>query len=163
MLGKGVGGRGGDYLLYCFYCYSSLSTSTRPPLPPPPLPTCPSACPFPLLPPAGQDIIVAGVGEAYTTYEGYKNEETGETKIGISYAKLCTSVKPGNIILIADGAISIEVVEILSTTELKGKVVNSFKLGQRKNCNLPGQSARRWLRITPHVAPMVTPFNPSSL
>jgi hypothetical protein len=46
----------------------------------------------------------------------------GETKIGISYAKLCQSVKPGNIILIADGAISIEVVEILSEKELKGEL-----------------------------------------
>ncbi len=46
----------------------------------------------------------------------------GETKIGLSYAKLCQSVKPGNIILIADGEISIQVTEITSDKELKGKV-----------------------------------------
>ncbi len=28
--------------------------------------------------------------------------------------------------------------QILSDTELKGTVLNSHKLGQRKNCNLPG-------------------------
>jgi pyruvate kinase len=44
-----------------------------------------------------------------------------ETKIGISYGKLCQSVKPGNIVLIADGAISIEVVEILNEKELRGE------------------------------------------
>lgn len=63
----------------------------------------------------------------------------GETKIGLSYGKLCQGVKPGNIILIADGAISVEVVKIMSETELLGKVINSHKLGQRKNCNLPGR------------------------
>jgi pyruvate kinase len=41
-------------------------------------------------------------------------------------------------ILIADGSIVIEVVEILSADELKGRVLNTKKLGQRKNCNLPG-------------------------
>ena len=32
----------------------------------------------------------------------------------------------------------IEVEEILSPTELRGRVLNSKKLGERKNCNLPG-------------------------
>jgi pyruvate kinase len=84
----------------------------------------------------GQDIILEAVGDKYTEFEGYKTDK--ETRIGISYAKLCTSVAPGNRILIADGNLSIEVVEILSATELKGKVLNSKELGQRKNCNLPG-------------------------
>ena len=56
----------------------------------------------------------------------------------MSYAKLCQSVKPGNTILIADGSISIKVNSIVSDTELKGTVLNSKKLGERKNCNLPG-------------------------
>ncbi|GFR42123.1 hypothetical protein Agub_g2966 [Astrephomene gubernaculifera] len=86
---------------------------------------------------AGQDVTVVAVGDAYDKWEGYK-EATGETRIGISYAKLCQSIKPGGIILLADGAISIEVVSILSETELLGRVINSHKLGQRKNCNLPG-------------------------
>ncbi|GIL77051.1 hypothetical protein Vretimale_3233 [Volvox reticuliferus] len=86
---------------------------------------------------AGQDVTVVAVGDDYVRWEGYK-EATGETKIGISYANLCQSIKPGGTILLADGAISIEVVSILSDTELLGRVINSHKLGQRKNCNLPG-------------------------
>ncbi|EFJ40446.1 pyruvate kinase [Volvox carteri f. nagariensis] len=86
---------------------------------------------------AGQDVTVVAVGEEYVRWEGYK-EATGETKIGISYAKLCQSIKPGGTILLADGAISIEVVSILNDTELLGRVINSHRLGQRKNCNLPG-------------------------
>jgi hypothetical protein len=46
---------------------------------------------------------------------------TGETKIGISYAKLCQSVTPGKRILIADGTLAIEVVEILNDKELRGR------------------------------------------
>jgi hypothetical protein len=47
-------------------------------------------------------------------------------------------VKPGNNILIADGSISIRVDSIVSKTVLKGTVLNTKKLGERKNCNLPG-------------------------
>jgi hypothetical protein len=56
---------------------------------------------------AGQAITVAAVGDEYTSWEGYKDEATGETKIGLSYAKLCQHVKPGGRILLADGSISI--------------------------------------------------------
>jgi pyruvate kinase len=43
---------------------------------------------------AGQSIIVKAVGEAYTSFEGYKDEFEG-THIGLSYDKLCQSVVPG--------------------------------------------------------------------
>jgi pyruvate kinase len=85
---------------------------------------------------AGQDIIVQAVGDDYTTFEGYKTAT--ETRIGLSYAGLCQSMAPGKRILIADGTISIEVLEMLSATELRGRVMNKQKLGERKNCNLPG-------------------------
>ena len=86
---------------------------------------------------AGQDIIVYAAGpDEYTEWEGYKTPE--ETKIGCSYAKLCQSVKPGNRLLFADGSVVIEVVEIIDEKNLKGKVINSKKLGERKNGNLPG-------------------------
>ena len=86
---------------------------------------------------AGQDIIVYAAGpDEYTEWEGYKTPE--ETKIGCSYAKLCQSVKPGNRLLFADGSVVIEVVEIIDEKNLKGKVLNSKKLGERKNGNLPG-------------------------
>ena len=85
---------------------------------------------------ANQPITIEAVGDKYVEFEGYKTEE--ETRIGLSYAKLCQSVKPGNNILIADGSISIRVDHIESDTVLKGTVLNSKKLGERKNCNLPG-------------------------
>ena len=85
---------------------------------------------------ANQDIIVEAVGDKYTEFEGYKTEE--ETRIGLSYAKLCQSVKVGNRILIADGTVVIEVKEIVNDTTLRGTVLNSKELGERKNCNLPG-------------------------
>ena len=85
---------------------------------------------------ANQEIFVEAVGDKYTEFEGYKTPE--ETRIGLSYAKLCQSVKPGNNILIADGSVVIKVTEIISDTVLKGTVLNSKKLGERKNCNLPG-------------------------
>ena len=83
-----------------------------------------------------QDIFVEAVGDKYTEFEGYKNDT--ETRIGLSYANLCKSVKVGNRILIADGSIVIVVKEIVSDTVLKGTVLNSKELGERKNCNLPG-------------------------
>jgi len=83
-----------------------------------------------------QKIVVEAVGDDYTTFQGYKTET--ETRIGLSYAKLCQSVKVGNNILIADGSISIRVDSIESATVLFGTVLNTKKLGERKNCNLPG-------------------------
>ena len=90
----------------------------------------------PIMLEAGQPITIEAVGDKYTEYEGFKTD--AETRIGLSYAKLCESVKPGNNILIADGSISIKVDKIESETVLKGTVLNSKKLGERKNCNLPG-------------------------
>ncbi len=56
---------------------------------------------------AGQEVKVVAVGSAYTSWEGYQDAQ--ETCIGVSYDKLCKSVKPGNRILMADGTIVIEV------------------------------------------------------
>jgi pyruvate kinase len=81
----------------------------------------------------GQEVVMEAVGSQYTEFQGYKT--TDETRIGLSYPKLCQSVTPGNRILLADG---IEVLEILNATEIKGRVMNTKELGQRKNCNLPG-------------------------
>eukprot|EP00798_Chlamydomonas_sp_ICE-L_P024510 gene24510-10112_t len=85
---------------------------------------------------AGQTIIVEAVGARYTEFEGYKDEK--ETRIGLSYDKLCQSVGPGNKILLADGSLSIRVEEVLNATELRCTVMNSKQLGERKNGNLPG-------------------------
>jgi hypothetical protein len=44
---------------------------------------------------AGQSIIVEAVGAKYTEFEGYKDDK--ETRIGLSYDKLCQSVVPGEV------------------------------------------------------------------
>lgn len=44
----------------------------------------------------------------------------------------------GSKILLADGSITIKVLYIINNRELKGKVLNTNKLGEKKNCNLPG-------------------------
>lgn len=85
---------------------------------------------------AGQTIVIEAVGGSYVEFEGYKDDT--ETRIGLSYSSLCSSVFPGNRILLADGSISIDIVSKLSDTELEGRVCNTKELGQRKNCSLPG-------------------------
>jgi len=59
------------------------------------------------------------------------------TCIAVSYDKLCSSVKPGNTILCADGSLSLKV-ESVGEDHVMTEVMNSCKLGERKNCNLPG-------------------------
>jgi len=64
----------------------------------------------------------------------YKGDNTC---IAVSYDKLCQSVKPGNTILCADGSLSLKVLSV-GTDHVMTEVMNSVKLGERKNCNLPG-------------------------
>merc|ERR1719401_1678030 len=59
------------------------------------------------------------------------------TCIAVSYDKLCQSVKVGNMILCADGSLSLKVKSI-GDDHVMTEVQNSIKLGERKNCNLPG-------------------------
>lgn len=55
---------------------------------------------------AGQEVTIEAVGDKYTTFEGYKDAATGETRIGLSYPHLCQDVKVGGRILIGDGTVS---------------------------------------------------------
>jgi len=59
------------------------------------------------------------------------------TCIALSYDKICTSLKPGNIVLCADGSLSLKVKSV-GTDHVMTEVLNSVKMGERKNCNLPG-------------------------
>eukprot|EP01027_Heterolobosea_sp_BB2_P022179 GEZU01032636.1.p1 GENE.GEZU01032636.1~~GEZU01032636.1.p1 ORF type:complete len:505 (+),score=213.31 GEZU01032636.1:125-1639(+) len=61
-----------------------------------------------------------------------------ENMITLDYQSLCTSVKPGYDILIADGLISLTVLEILNDKELLAVVNNNAVLGETKNVHLPG-------------------------
>lgn len=58
-------------------------------------------------------------------------------KIACSYEALPRSVSPGQTILAADGNIMMTVVECKETSVIV-KMMNSEKLGQKKNMNLPG-------------------------
>jgi len=86
----------------------------------------------------GEEVTIVAVGSGYTSWEGGRDPDTNKVTIGLSYDKLCRDVKPGGRVLLADGSCSIQVLEILSDTELRGRVLNSKLLGERKNCNLPG-------------------------
>ncbi|QDZ22737.1 pyruvate kinase [Chloropicon primus] len=80
--------------------------------------------------------LVKGQEVTVTTDYEFKGDST---TIALSYKSLPRDVKPGSSILIADGSI---VLEVLSCDMDAGTVrcvcTNSAKLGERKNCNLPG-------------------------
>merc|ERR1719145_248647 len=59
------------------------------------------------------------------------------TCFALSYPMLCKSVKPGNIILCADGSLSLKV-KTVGEDHVITEVMNDCSLGERKNCNLPG-------------------------
>ncbi|EER02320.1 Pyruvate kinase, putative [Perkinsus marinus ATCC 50983] len=76
---------------------------------------------------AGQDLIL-------TTDYSFKGDAH---KIACTYDKLPQSVKPGSIILMADGTVNLEVVECYEDS-VKTRVLNHAIIGERKNMNLPG-------------------------
>lgn len=45
---------------------------------------------------------------------------TGVAELGFSYEKLASSVKPGSIIKVADGGLSIKVKEVLDNKRVRG-------------------------------------------
>jgi len=57
--------------------------------------------------------------------------------IALSYEGLCSSVQVGATILVADGSLSLTVKSI-GEDHVITTIMNSCKLGERKNCNLPG-------------------------
>ena len=77
----------------------------------------------------GQDFVVT------TDYSFLGTPE----KISVSYPNMTKDLKPGDIILLDDGLIGLEVKEIKGN-EIFCKVKNSGQLGQKKGVNLPGVS-----------------------
>merc|ERR1719382_2373761 len=65
------------------------------------------------------------------------NFKGDSTCIALTYEQLPTSVKPGNTILMADGSLSLRVKQC-GPDWVMTEVMNNCKLGERKNCNLPG-------------------------
>lgn len=62
-----------------------------------------------------------------------------EKMISMSYKKLAVDLKPGSVILCADGTITLTVLHCDKEQGLvRCRCENTFKLGERKNVNLPG-------------------------
>jgi len=78
----------------------------------------------------GQDLIL--------TCDKQFSDSCCQDTLYIDYPSLCSSVKVGGPILIADGLFTLEVQEILDDKRLKAKVLNDAAIGNNKNCNLPG-------------------------
>merc|ERR1719162_2074580 len=55
----------------------------------------------------------------------------------VTYQSLPTAVKPGGIILMADGSLVLKV-KSCGTDHVITEVMNNCSMGERKNCNLPG-------------------------
>jgi len=82
----------------------------------------------------GKISLVAGEELKLVTDYEFKGDKTC---IAVSYEKLCSAVKPGNIILCADGSLSLKV-KTVGSDHVITEIMNNCSLGERKNCNLPG-------------------------
>lgn len=78
-----------------------------------------------------------------THYEVYCGEQIlgNETMCSVSYEKLYEDVKPGDVILIADGLVGLEVKSV-EGKKIHTVVKNSGTLGSNKNVNVPGVSVK---------------------
>ncbi len=74
-------------------------------------------------------------GETFTLVND--DIEGDSTKVSITYKKLYEDVEVGTAILIDDGLIELDVVEIKGK-DIVCKVINGGKLGNRKSVNIPG-------------------------
>ena len=87
------------------------------------------ACGGPVMLEAGKEIVLT------TDYEFKGSAE----KLAVSYPDLAKDVKPGSKILCADGSVTFTVLECdVAKGEVRCRLENSAKLGERKNMNLPG-------------------------
>lgn len=85
----------------------------------------------------GQVELVKGEEIILTT-----EEIAGDSsRVSISYKHLPEDVQPGNSILIDDGLIGLEVLEVQGN-EIRCKIINGGILGSRKGVNLPGISLK---------------------
>lgn len=64
-----------------------------------------------------------------------------ENRVYINYEGLAEDVKPGNVILIDDGLIGLEVTKV-EGTEIRCRIVNGGELGERKGVNVPNVPIR---------------------
>ena len=84
---------------------------------------------------SGDEKVTINEGQEFTFV--YDDIIGNETKTTISYKNLYQDVKPGAKILVDDGALEFEVLEIVDK-DIKCKALNTAKLGSRKTMNVPG-------------------------
>ena len=84
---------------------------------------------------SGDEKVVINEGQDFTFI--HDDIIGNETKTTVTYKDLYKDVKPGAKILVDDGAIEFEVVEI-DGQDIKCKALNTGKLGSRKTINVPG-------------------------
>ena len=84
---------------------------------------------------SGDEKVVINEGQDFTFI--HDDIIGNETKTTVTYKNLYKDVKPGAKILVDDGAIEFEVVEI-DGQDIKCKALNTGKLGSRKTINVPG-------------------------
>ena len=84
---------------------------------------------------SGDEKVTIKEGDTFT----FINDEIigNETKASISYKNLYQDVKPGAKILVDDGALEFEVVEVVGK-DVVCKALNTARLGSRKTVNVPG-------------------------
>ncbi|KIZ06088.1 pyruvate kinase [Monoraphidium neglectum] len=77
-------------------------------------------------------------GQEVTLTADYSIQGTKDV-IAMSYAKLAVDLKPGALVLCADGSIVMEVISCdAKAGKVKARCKNTAVLGERKNVNLPG-------------------------
>ena len=84
---------------------------------------------------SGNEKVTIEEGQTFTFL--YNDEIGNNTKTSIGYKNLYQDVMPGAKILVDDGAIEFEVVEI-KDKDIICKALNTGKLGSRKTVNVPG-------------------------
>ena len=88
-------------------------------------------------------MLVSGKNDKLTIEEGqtftFVNDDiTGDnTKVSVSYKNLYKDVKVGSTLLVDDGAIEFEILEIKGK-DIVCKALNTGRLGSRKTMNVPG-------------------------
>lgn len=86
---------------------------------------------------SGDEKVVIEEGQEFTFV--HDDIIGNNTKTTVSYKDLYKDVKPGSTLLVDDGAIEFQVVEIVGK-DIKCKAMNTAKLGSRKTMNVPGLS-----------------------
>ena len=86
----------------------------------------------------GIDKIILKKGQEIILTTDY-NFRGNEKKLACSYPQLCSSVTPGQQILVADGSLVLTVLSLdPGNNEATCRVENNAVIGERKNMNLPG-------------------------